>query len=71
MGCEKMLQIKVVVFKKLYKFYTKHFLIIIIVNDIFEESLANTGWQTKYLQRYLLLIDLIVNKFYNKCMKMM
>ena len=31
MGCEKMLQIKVVVFKKLYKFYIKHFLIGIIV----------------------------------------
>ena len=30
MGCEKMLQIKVV-FKKLYKFYIKHFLIGIIV----------------------------------------
>ena len=30
-GCEKMLQIKVVVFKKLYKFYIKHFLIGIIV----------------------------------------
>ena len=31
MGCEKMLQIKVVVFKKLYKFYIKYFLIGIIV----------------------------------------
>ena len=31
MGCEKILQIKVVVFKKLYKFYIKHFLIGIIV----------------------------------------
>ena len=30
MACEKMLQIKVVVFKKLYKFYIKHFLIGII-----------------------------------------
>ena len=31
MGCEKMLQIKVVVFKKLYKFYIKHFLTGMIV----------------------------------------
>ena len=31
MECEKMLQIKVVVFKKLYNFYIKHFLIEIIV----------------------------------------
>ena len=31
MGFEKMLQIKVVVFKKLYKFYIEHFLIGIIV----------------------------------------
>ena len=31
MECEKMLQIKVVVFKKLYKFYIKHFMIGIIV----------------------------------------
>ena len=31
MVCEKMLQIKMVVFKKLYKFYIKHFLIRIIV----------------------------------------
>ena len=30
-GCEKILQIKVVLFKKLYKFYIKHFLIGIIV----------------------------------------
>ena len=31
MGCEKMLQIKVVVFKKFYKFDIKHFLIRLIV----------------------------------------
>ena len=31
MGCEKILQIKVVTFKKLYKFYIKPFLIGIIV----------------------------------------
>ena len=31
MRCEKMLQIKVVVFKKLYKFDIEHFLIGIIV----------------------------------------
>ena len=31
MGFEKMLQIKVVVFKNLYKLYIKHFLIGIIV----------------------------------------
>ena len=31
MGCEKMLQTQVVVFKKLYKFYIKPFLIGIIV----------------------------------------
>ena len=31
MGCAKMLQIKVVVFKKLYIFYIKHLLIEIIV----------------------------------------
>ena len=31
MGCEQMLQMKVVVFKRLYKFYIKHFLIGIIV----------------------------------------
>ena len=31
MGCEKMLQIKVLVFKKLYKFYIKHLFIGIIV----------------------------------------
>ena len=31
MGCEKMLQIKVVAFKKLYKFHVEHFLTGIIV----------------------------------------
>ena len=31
MGCEKVLQIKFIVFKDLYKFYIKHFLIGIIV----------------------------------------
>ena len=31
MGCEKILQIKVVAFKKLYKFYIEHFLLGIIV----------------------------------------
>ena len=31
MGCEKMLQIKVAVLKKLYKFHIEHFLIGIVV----------------------------------------
>ena len=31
MGCDKMLQIKVVAFKKMYKFHAEHFLIGIIV----------------------------------------
>ena len=40
MGCEKMLQIKVVIIEKLYKFYIEHFLIkstvfvLIVINFI-------------------------------------
>ena len=51
MGCEEMLQIKVIVLKKLYKFHIEHFLIGIIVFLQTSKMLLNTR-EFKFLKNY-------------------
>ena len=58
MGCEKMLQIKVVVFKKLYKFYINHFLIGIIVFLIKIKNAILNSPEFQFLKNYMVHVEM-------------
>ena len=58
MGCEKMLRIKVVVFKKLYKFYIKHFLIGIIVFLIKIKNATLNSPEFQFLKNYMVHVEM-------------